>query len=299
MIRVYVYPATKHAKPDVLLQNPVSNRYFAWVNDPKDAEFFYSPVDLGLVLWDSGVEGIKGLVHSLPHYPGNERRHFFHDYSACSDDWGLESVLFRAVKSKHDPNPLTISVPHWVDDFRPAPVDFSSLPHDVCFVGRWKACSVRKEAVGAVAADSSIRSLMILREEFWGYTKRDNPRQAKIERQEFIAAMQQSKLVLSPRGVELDAYRTWEGMSAGRPPIWIGDDYELPFQDVIDYNKFMFQLSEICATRMHQWVKYILATYTDAQLQIRGEEARRIWLEWFSKEVIPMTYYHYLKELYD
>lgn len=305
--KAYVYPITentrKYAKLDLLL-NPIGDEYFTWITDPAEADLFYSPCDLGLVWWDSGAnhgdprggEYVRGFVEQLPCWHGNGHRHFFHDYSACSDDWGLPAILFRAVKSKHDPNPRTISVPHTVDDFFPRPVDFSTLPYDICFVGRSGACEVRRVACEAIRADKSIRSYMTFRDSFWGYVERDDPKQAAEQRTEFISAMAISKLVLSPRGVELDAYRTWEGMSAARPTIWIGDDYELPFLSMVDYSKFMFYLPEAVAPTANASVKDILDYYTNTELQAMGEEARHIWLEYFTREAVPKVFAHYLRK---
>lgn len=306
--RVYVYLMTedtkKYTKPDLLL-NPIGDEYFIWTIDPTEADFFYSPCDLGLVWWDShaahgdpkGGQFVRDFVAQLPYWQGNQERHFFHDYSACSDDWHLPSILFRAVKSKHDPNPRTISVPHTVEDFHPQPVDFSMLPYDICFVGRVGACEARRIACESVANDPKIKSYMKFRDTFWGYIERDDPKLAAEQRAEFVQVMAQSRLVLSPRGVELDAYRTWEAMSASRPVVWMGDDYELPFQDFVDYGRFMFRVPESEANRMNEVVREILATHTDAQLQEHGEWARRCWVEYFSKEAIPKTFAYYLGRL--
>jgi len=290
------------AKRDILLDNPGTGEHFEFVPGPDGADWLYTPVDLGLIWWDSGgghgggAEYVRSFVQSLPDYRGNEHRWFFHDYSACSDDWGLPSVLFRAVKSRRDPNPLTVSVPHFVDDFEPEPADFGTLPYDVCFVGRDGACDVRRRACHAVADDKSIKSLMRFYDDFFGYIP-EGTEQWRERREEFVNAFAQSKLALSPRGVELDAYRTWEAMSAGRPPVWMGDEYELPFEDFVDYSKFMFVFPESDAPVMNERVKQILDTHTDAQLRAHGEEARWVWLEYFRKEAIPGTFAHYLGKL--
>jgi hypothetical protein len=291
LIKVYAYPTTSPHAKDIVL---VDRREFEFVSGPEIADWLYSPVDLGKVFWDAGADGVRRFVQSLPYYAGNERRHFFHDYSAESGDWRLNSVLFRAVKSRHDPNPLTVSVPHWVDDFAPQQVDFSTLPYDVCFVGRTGACPVRQKACQAVANDRSIRSLIKSYDEFFGYIPEGTPKFVQ-RRAEFINAFRVGKLALSPRGVELDAYRTWEGMSAQRPVIWIGDDYELPFWDFVDYGKFMFIVPESKASQANEVVKSILATHTDVQLQEHGVWARRYWLEYFRREAIPKTFAHYLR----
>jgi hypothetical protein len=293
VIKVYAYPTTSRHAKDIVL---VDREYFEFVSSPDEADWLYSPVDLGKVFWDGGAAGVRRFVLSLPYYQGRERRHFFHDYSAESGDWGLNSVLFRAVKSRNDPNPLTVSVPHWVDDFDPPPVDFAALPFDVCFVGRVGACDVRRKAVRAVEGDGGLRALVRSYEDFFGYlvegTEKFNRRRA-----EFINAFRVSKLALSPRGVELDAYRTWEAMSAGRPPIWIGDEYELPFTELVDYGKFMFIVREADAGRANEVVRDILDTHTDVQLQEHGEWARRYWLEYFRREAIPKVFAHYLGRL--
>jgi len=300
VIKVFVCLADHpRAKRDILLDNPQTSQYFEFVSGPDEADWLYTPVDLGLIWWDSGgghgggADYVRAFVDSLPHYQG---RWFFHDYSACSDDWGLNSVLFRAVKSRHDPNPLTISVPHFVDDFSPDLVDFGTLPYDVCFVGRAGACDVRRRACHAVANDRRIRSYMKFYDDFFGYVP-EGTRQWQERRQEFINGFRVSKLALSPRGVELDAYRTWEAMSAGRPVIWMGDNYELPFQDFVDYGRFMFRVPESEANRMNEVVREILRTHTDTQLQEYGEWARQCWMEYFSKEAIPGVFAHYLERL--
>lgn len=299
MIKVYAYPTTDERAKDLVLND---REYFEWVSADK-AQWFYSPVDLGLVWhgnWsrerDTGGDAVRQYVRGLQHYQGNKQRHFFHDYAACPDNWGLNSVLFRAVKSKHDPNPLTISIPHTVDDFKPQPVDFSTLPYDICFVGRVDSCPVRSTACYTVRDDKSIRSFMKLYTDFFGYIK-EGTKKWNDRRMEFINGFRVSKMALSPKGVELDAYRTWEAMSAGRVPIWIGDDYELPFTEFVDYGKFMFQYPESDAHRMNECVKSILSTHTDAQLQAHGEAGRRYWLEYYTRQAVPKVFAYYLEKL--
>ena len=137
---------------------------------------------------------------------------------------------------------------------------------------------------------------MVFRDTFWGYVERDDPDEAGRQRDEFVWAMRNSFMVLSPKGVELDAYRTWEAMSAGRVPIWMGDDYELPFREFLDYDLFMFRFAEGNALIMGTLVEAILMGREPRVLRRMGELARNVWKAWFSKEMIPKVYHHYLQE---
>jgi hypothetical protein len=294
-IRVYAYPVggpyAHHAK--TILITPRADEYFTWVTDWKDADFLYSPIDLGKIFWDAGIQGVHDFVRSLPHFSGREHRHFFHDYSAESGDWQLPSVLFRAVKSRKDPNPRTISVPHWVGDLFREPYGVRHDAYDICFVGRVNACDVRRIACQSVKQDPAIRDLTIEHDDFFGYIK-EGTKKFILRRKGFIDAFKISKLGLCPRGVELDSYRFMECMSAGRVPVYIGDEWERPFEDVLDYRAFCFIVPEEDAARTNVRVKYFL-TFGEKWLQEMATEARHVWLNWFRKEAIPMTYHHYLQ----
>ena len=50
----------------------------------------------------------------------------------------------------------------------------------------------------------------------WGSLKTMNK---KVAPGEFYAQLRQSKFVISPPGNGLDAYRTWEALAMGRPPV--------------------------------------------------------------------------------
>lgn len=305
MLKIYLYPTN----PD----HPHVRRFFldsahdrvAWVTDPNEADFFYSPVDLGAIVQAEnvphgdprGAQLVHEFVRTLAHYGGNEQRHFFHDYSAYYVDWALSSILFRAVKSRLDPNPLTISVPHVVEDLAGKATPGCEPIYDTCFVGRTNACPSRRVAVESVRNDPSINSLIISRETFWGYVERDFPAEAMIQRQVFIDAFAQSKTALAPRGVELDSYRFMEAVSAGCIPILMGDEWELPFENRINYDSFCLRVPESKAHQMNDVLKRFLADHQPYKLEAMAARGRYpIWKDWFSAEAVARTYILYLEK---
>lgn len=267
-IKVYAYRDNMPYKQGSI----VGDLNFLWVDNPDEADFFYHPTDLGLLWRNKGQQAVVRFVRGLPYYQKHEERHFFHDYSDNYVAYGLKCIQFRANVDWRRKDPNVVAIPHTVEDFGEMSADFRTLPYDITFVGKFDSCRVRAIACRSIEADKSIRSFLRFYKEFYGYI--ENQDLLKERRQVFIEGLRQSRLVLSPRGVGLDAYRTYEAMSASRVPVWLGDDWSRPYPELVDYHSCSFTIREADADRTNEFVRHILAHYTAEDLQKMGRIAR-------------------------
>jgi hypothetical protein len=98
----------------------------------------------------------------------------------------------------------------------------------------------RRRAIALLKKDPRIETNFIVRDSFGGSTTlaKDPGR----ERREYLENMQNSDLVLSPKGDGNYSVRFFEALSAGRIPLLIDTDIALPLEGKIDYSKFTLRV---------------------------------------------------------
>jgi Exostosin family len=89
---------------------------------------------------------------------------------------------------------------------------------------------------------------------------------------------------LNPRGKGLLTYRTLEILQAGSLHVYIGDNYLLPYYDMIDWRQFSILIPENYASRIDVFLKM----FSDSELQAMQARATFIYenyFETFDKEL--------------
>jgi hypothetical protein len=299
MIKAFVYPDHEIARafgftPEQLERARVRIApEFEPTTDAGAADFFWCAFDLGHVeAYLGGVSAIKRGVERLSHWQGNEGRHIFYFCSDGAEPVGIPSIMFRQSFYKTRRDDWAIAWPYAVEDFSQlCAVDFDSLPYDVSFVGSRVSHRCRIESFDSVKNTPGIKSFLDDSGLHWG--KIENTALGAKRRQIFVDSLANSRMVLAARGGGLSCYRFFEAMSAGRVPILLADDWELPHPDLIHWDWAIVQIPEKSATIAGLILRDFLSKTDSRKLQEMGAYARGVWQSYLAPEVWPemMTWY--------
>jgi hypothetical protein len=216
------------------------------VSNPAEADVFFVPLEVGHieVRHPQRINGVLPTLSRLPHWGKHERRHFFFMHSDEDAPIRTTATVFRQSVNRCHKDPNTVVMPPPVDDFgHLAGADYDALPYHVTFVGYIDdPRGLRREAVESLRGCPWLNCFIDTVDRHWCHF--EGTPEGDRRRQLFIDGLAQSRLVLAPRGKGQHSYRLFEGMSAGRVPILIGDGYELPFQEHINWNECIFRLDE-------------------------------------------------------
>lgn len=244
-LKVYVYSNEELKKAGIEASSISCPSTVERVGNPAAADAFFVPVEVGDIerRAQGRINGVLPILSRLPHWK-HERRHFFHMHSDEDRPIRTTAIVFRQSVNKNKKDPNTVAMPPPVEDFGYlASMDYEQLLYHVCFVGYDQdPHDLRKRCLKVLENCSRLNCyLNPISKHYGSYEGTDL---GKIRRQMFVDGLKQSRLVLSPRGAGQHSYRLFEAMSAGRVPILLGDDYELPFTEFIDYNSCIFKVPE-------------------------------------------------------
>jgi hypothetical protein len=256
------------------------------VTNPSGAQAFFVPLEVGHieVRHPQRINGVMPVLSRLPHWGSAERRHFFYMHSDEDAPIRTTAVVFRQSVNRHRKDPNTVAMPAPVDDFGYlAGADYDALPFHITFVGYIDdPRGIRRRAVDALAVCPRLNCFIDTVNKHWCHF--EGTPQGDHRRKRFIDGLASSRLVLAPRGKGQHSYRLFEAMSAGRIPILIGDDYELPFQQFVNYNECIFRLDESRAHDVDNFVLGIneLCRPTPCMAE-KAYKARRAWVDYLAR----------------
>ena len=99
-----------------------------------------------------------------------------------------------------------------------------------------------------------------------------------------IEIMQNSLLVLAPRGHGSYSVRFFETLAAGRIPVMIADNYLPPLHWLINYNDIIFRIRQNQLLNIKQLMADIFNNHQLPELEHRCFKARGIWEKYFSPD---------------
>ena len=254
---------------------------------PDGADIFWIPVDLGHIeAYHSGAQAVAQCLPRLQHWRGNEARHVGYFCSDGADPTGLPCIMFRQSfwKNNHDAN--VVAWPYAVEDFGALVTsDFSTLQHDVCFVGQKTSHPCRVESFDSVYATHALDSYLNDSAMHWGSI--EHTEIGKGRKRIFTEAMRDSALVLAARGGGLSCYRFFEAMSAGRVAVLIADDVVLPHADLIAWDDCIIHIPQCRARQTGQFLLEFLRRISDDELAWMGQAARSAWVKYLAPAAWP------------
>lgn len=276
--------------------------------------YTYKPSDIGIDQWPSGELRLTGVDHvspdqaeificpgplhmfesvealdRFPYMRGNETRHIFFD---CSDNktyfTGKSCIFLRCNLMNEllaaDPNSVSIAWP--VEDFSECiEPPLSGFKYDVSFHG-WLSTATREVSSNSCKGNRDLKCDIAQYQNFCGYIYHEP--EGIRRRGEFRRSMKESRLALCPESIPgVFPYRFFEAMSAGRIPVMVGSDYNLPFKDEIPYDSFclFFERNEAAAVGL--FLQEYLQHQTYEKIIRRGLLGRHYWERYLNREKWP------------
>ncbi len=245
----------------------------------------------------SGVIDVSRLKR-LPHYIGNESRHVFFDVSDNFTKAIYLPIMFIRcdVRSWMLPNdPGTIQMAWPVEDYSECvELPMGGFKYDVSFQGWITSHGSRQRSV-----DSFIRGPLkcdiAAYTDFTGYIF--NEPEGIRRRAEFRRSMRESRICLCPESISgVLPYRFFEAMSAGRVPLLVGSEFVMPFEDEIDYSKFMIACTRDRANQASMIAEEFLQIHSDEQIVAMGLLARKAWEQWLDARKWPQLHAYAVKK---
>ena len=260
---------------------------FQKTDRPQEADIFWIPVDLGHIeAYHGGARAVAESVRRLPFWKGNERRHVAYFCSDGAEPTVLPCIMFRQSFYKDRADENVVAWPYAVEDLGDLETDdFAALPYDVSFVGSRVSSKCRAESFDSVARSTTLKHFLDDSHLHWGSV--EHTEVGRKRKELFAKSMAESRMVLAARGGGLSCYRFFEAMSAGRVPVLLADDWQLPHSPLIDWDDCIIQIAERDATCAGE----ILAKWTGAaaiaRLAVMGHEAREMWRYFLAPDVWP------------
>jgi len=136
---------------------------------------------------------------------------------------------------------------------------------------------IRGKAVRKLLANKQIQSNFIIRKGFWagGMNK-------QLARKQYIENMYSADYALVVRGAGNFSYRLNEVLSCGKIPVFINTDCVLPYDELIDWKKYVVWIEEkdieLIAIRLIEFHQKMSVE----ELKKRKEECRMLYENWLS-----------------
>ncbi|HEY4493179.1 MAG TPA: exostosin family protein [Candidatus Paceibacterota bacterium] len=224
------------------------------VNDPKTCDYFLLPYDYFNIEARQFEEYLKNFT-ALAHK--HNKKIIIFDFSDLDKKIYIpDSIQFRVSLYKTDKSGNEIAMPPFVENLGVLTPRAKSDKPTIGFVGYSRATLkslfkfgahkpglyFRHKAIGLLQDSNDVITNFKERTSYAGHidTINMNPVEA---RQEFIDNIASSDLTLAPKGDGNYSIRFFETLALGRIPILIDTDCVLPFEDVLDYSKFIFRIN--------------------------------------------------------
>ena len=171
---------------------------------------------------------------------------FFNSDSDENLNYGDNTCIFRTsfYKSKQPPNEFAL--PGWSADFGAFSPRPWNIKPTVSFCGQVSTPAIRKVGLNILDNSGQINTEFIRRESFcagWLATGRDKNFGIRIKK-EYIHNISQGDYIFCARGGGNFSYRIYETMMCGRIPLLINTDCVLPYDFLINWEKFFPIINE-------------------------------------------------------
>lgn len=222
------------------------------VDDPSAADYLLIPYDF------FNIEKFSEYINSFVELSEkHNKKIIIFDFSDFDREVKVEnSRIFRVSAYKSSKRPNEIVIPPFIEGlpaFAPRP---KSGEPTVGFAGfakfSWKnllplgprrtGLYFRRKAMSVFEGQQGIKTNFIKRHGFSGH-KDTIDIDPEIARKEFLKNMENSDLILAPKGDGNYSLRFFESLCFGRVPILIDTDNILPLEDEINYDQFILRVS--------------------------------------------------------
>ncbi|XP_061598091.1 exostosin-1b [Cololabis saira] len=311
--KVYVYPQQKGEKISESYQNILStiesSRFYT--SDPGQACLFVLSLDTldRDQLSPQYVHNLRGKVQNLPLWSDGRNHLIFNLYSGTWPDYTEElgfdigqAMLAKASISTENFRPrFDVSIPLFSKEHARTGGDrgflrFNSIPpfrrYVLVFKGKRYLTGIGSDTRNALYhvhnADDVVLLTTCKHGKDWQKHKdarcdRDN---AEYDKYDYKEMLHNSTFCLVPRGRRLGSFRFLEALQAACVPVMLSNGWELPFSEIIDWNRAAVIGDERLLLQIPTTVRSI---HQDKILSLR-QQTQFLWEAYFSSvEKIVLT----------
>lgn len=241
---------------------------------PEAADWLLFPFYLEHLAEFYTIEGMWSFLRGLKWFDASETRHIFfsdHDSEAA---YHSPAVWFRASidPKRHDPAaralPFQVDIPEQYLHFDP-----SRLRYHTSFVGHLGDLRERAAFVNGVIAEPRLVHKLDLTTMFHLHQTDETRQERRIS---YLESSSASISVLCPRGAGSSSVRLFETLALGRIAV-VQEPILLPFEDRIDYERFVIRVPEGMEGESGRIIFDWLTSLSDVELLARCREARSAW----------------------
>lgn len=220
------------------------------------------------------IEGMWGFLRGLERFEPLEARHILFSDHDSEAPFYSSAAWFRASIDPRRHDPAARAIPYQVDiPGEYLHFDPSRLRYHTCFVGHLGDLRERAALVNGVIAEPRLVHKFDLTTSFHLHQTAETRQERRIA---YLEASSLSISVLCPRGAGSSSLRFFETMALGRIAV-VQEPFLLPFEDRIDYERFVIRIPEGMAGESGRIIFDWLSSLDDAELLARCREARSVW----------------------
>jgi hypothetical protein len=224
--------------------------------------------------YDEKDDRLWAAQQEAEHYEKMVVAFYNDDNSAPVNPPGSNILVFKTSVDKSRMTVRERVMPVIIPDHFPCDIELGNTVRDgiITFCGHLEG--VRKQIFDKMCTIWCSGRQFIERSGFWaaGMDK-------LVARREYYSNMLSGSYTLCMRGGGNFSYRFYEALSFGRVPVLIDTDNVLPFEDHIDWDKYIMRIS------FDDFMKSNISDFvTNRRANFSPIENRKLWEKWFSPE---------------
>lgn len=148
-------------------------------------------------------------------------------------------------------------------------------------------------------SNSLIKANFIIRDGYFGkyfYTKNSNPSILRIIRDEFFQNLINNDYILSIRGAGNFSFRFFETLCCGRIPLFVNTQSVLPFENKIDWKKFIVFIENNEINHMSIKLSGYHSQFSSESYLEHQKKCREIWEQYLSPKGFFAHFYTFFEE---
>ncbi|XP_013413641.1 exostosin-1a isoform X1 [Lingula anatina] len=316
--KIYVYPTTEQVSVHYvkILNSLRDSRYYT--TDPDEACIFFLAIDTTDrdTLSPSYVKNIPDKIAKLSHWNEGRNHVIFNLYSGTWPDYVQDqdfdigyAILAKASISVQIFRPgFDISFPLFHKELAAKGVEKGTLgslavppntQYTLAFKGKRYLTGIGSESRNSLYHLHNGKDMILLTTckhgKGWKVLQDERcPHDNEIyDKYDYKVLLNNSTFCLVPRGRRLGSFRFIEVLQAGCIPVLLANGWELPFSDVIDWNKAVVWGDE----RLLLQVPSIVHSISDADILAFRQQTQFLWETYFSSvDSMVQTVLEILKE---
>jgi hypothetical protein len=266
---------------------------FVEEDDPKKAELFLFPLDIGAAIDCNLQSDIENIIAALPYMPGRAERHLVSDMADRAQSVSLGVCLFKVSVTRDSGQQERLVVmgyptPRHVLGAKPD-FTFGNICYDSSFVGTYNHIS-RRACIASIQHEApELRVFIKIHNTFavhgdHFYTKHYRGEEREKWLSTFIRSLQRSISVLCPPGVGPQSVRMYEAMCMGRIPVLFDYNALYPLSEEIDFSAFSLIIPGEDVMHTGNILQEWLGKHSEREILDKWLLARKTWLRYFSPD---------------